>query len=233
MNRMLQRLDDSRRSQNRFISDASHELKSPLASLRQYAEVARAHPDRITADELSAAMLDEGARLEQLVQGMLVLARADERSLGRPTTLVDLDDIVFAEARRLRRSTRLTVDTRGVGAAQLQGDAGLLTQLVRNLVDNAIRHAGSRVVFGVNTDRGGDRVTLVVDDDGEGIAASDRERVFDRFVRLDEARARDGGGSGLGLAIVREIAYAHGGSVRVESADSGGARFVVELSSAV
>jgi signal transduction histidine kinase len=230
MNRMLERLDDSRRSQNRFISDASHELKSPLASLRQYAEVARAHPDRITADELSTAVLDEGARLEGLVQGMLVLAKADERMLTRPATLVDLDDIVFAEARRLRGSTTLSIDSSGVSAAQLRGDGGLLAQLVRNLVDNAVRHATSRVALAVRPDDADGTVTLVVEDDGAGVPEAYRERVFERFVRLDEARARDGGGSGLGLAIVREIAAAHDGSVTVEQADGGGARFVVTLS---
>ena len=230
MNRMLQRLDDSRRSQNRFISDASHELKSPLASLRQYAEVARAHPDRISPDELSAAVLDEGARLEGLVQGMLVLAKADERMLTRPATLVDLDDIVFAEARRLRESTSLTIDSGAVGAAQLQGDAALLSQLVRNLVDNAARHATTAVALAVLADGQDGTVTLVVDDDGAGVPEADRERVFERFVRLDEARARDGGGSGLGLAIVREIAAAHGGTVAVEQGEGGGARFVVTLS---
>ncbi|SKA81461.1 Signal transduction histidine kinase [Agreia bicolorata] len=230
MNRMLQRLDDSRRSQNRFISDASHELKSPLASLRQYAEVARAHPDRISPDELSAAVLDEGARLEGLVQGMLVLAKADERMLVRPATLVDLDDIVFAEARRLRDSTSLTIDSGGVTAAQLHGDAGLLAQLVRNLVDNAARHANSAVALAVRAYDPDGTVTLVVEDDGAGVPEADRERVFERFVRLDEARARDGGGSGLGLAIVREIAVAHGGTVVVEQAAGGGARFVVTLS---
>ena len=230
MNRMLQRLDDSRRSQNRFISDASHELKSPLASLRQYAEVARAHPDRISPDELSTAVLDEGARLESLVQGMLVLARADERALARPTALVDLDDILFAEARRLRDSTSLTIDSSGVAAAQLRGDAGLLAQLVRNLVDNAVRHARSSVGLAVRTNEADGMVVLVVDDDGEGVPEADRQRVFERFVRLDEARARDGGGSGLGLAIVREIAAAHGGDVTASTAESGGARFVVTMS---
>jgi signal transduction histidine kinase len=230
MNRMLQRLDDSRRSQNRFISDASHELKSPLASLRQYAEVARAHPDRITPDELSSAVLDEGARLEGLVQGMLVLARADERSLARPAALVDLDDIVFAEARRLRDSTSLAIDTGGVTASQLRGDAGLLAQLVRNLVDNAARHATSTIALAAHPNDVDGTVVLVVEDDGAGVPEVDRERIFERFVRLDEARARDGGGSGLGLAIVREIAAAHGGTVAVEAAAGGGARVVVTVS---
>jgi signal transduction histidine kinase len=230
MNRMLQRLDDSRRSQDRFISDASHELKSPLASLRQYAEVALAHPDRITPDELSTAVLDEGARLEGLVQGMLVLARADELSLARSAALVDLDDIVFAEARRLRDSTSLAIDTSGVTASQLRGDAGLLAQLVRNVVDNAARHATSTIALAVHPNDVNGTVVLVVEDDGAGVPEADRERIFERFVRLDEARARDGGGSGLGLAIVREIAAAHGGTVAVEAAASGGARVVVTMS---
>jgi signal transduction histidine kinase len=159
-----------------------------------------------------------------------VLAKADARMLTRPPTPVDLDDIVFAEARRLRNSTTLAVDSGGVSAAQLRGDAGLLAQLVRNLVDNAARHATTTVALAVWADDADGAVALVVEDDGAGVPEADRERVFERFVRLDEARARDGGGSGLGLAIVREIAAAHGGTVAVDQGAGGGARFVVRLS---
>ncbi|SDT17659.1 ATP-binding protein [Microterricola viridarii] len=237
MNGMLDRLEAAQRAQRRFISDASHELKSPLASLRQYAEVARAHPERIGQAELSDAVLDEGGRLEHLVQGMLVLARTDEGALPLTLGEVDLDDVVLAEAKRLRELGRVTVDTRRVGPARLRGDAGLLRQLVRNLADNAARHARGAVAFelgeaprgpagaGAGTGAGaaGPGVLLVVRDDGDGIAPADRERVFERFLRLDDARSRAGGGSGLGLAIVAEIVRAHGGTVAVRGAEPEGA----------
>jgi signal transduction histidine kinase len=227
MNRMLDRLDESQRAQRRFVSDASHELKSPLASLRQYAEVAQIHPDRISASDLSTAVLDEGARLERLVQNMLVLAHADEHSLAHSAAPVDLDDLLLREVSRLRASTGLTIDASAIGAGRVQGDSGLLGQVVRNLTDNAARHAASRVALGLRHDE--EFVNLMVDDDGLGIAPDDRDRVFDRFVRLDEARARESGGSGLGLSIVREIVQAHGGDVSARTSPLGGAGFTVRL----
>jgi signal transduction histidine kinase len=227
MNGMLGRLEASAATQRRFISDASHELKSPLASLRQYAEVARLHPDRISPAELSEAVLDEGARLERLVQGMLVLARADERALPLTLADVDLDDLALAEARRLSASGAVETDASGVAPARVRGDLGLLQQVARNLADNAARHARGRVAIATRADASG--ATLTVDDDGAGIAERDRERVFERFVRLDDARARDTGGSGLGLSIVREIVAAHGGTVTIGTSPLGGARVVVQL----
>ena len=230
LNGMLDRLDASQSAQRRFISDASHELRSPLASLRQFAEVAKAYPDRVSAAELAAAILDEGARLERLVDGMLTLARADERGLPAGRRPVDLDDIVLAEVRRLRASTGLRVDASAVGAARIDGDSALIAGLVRNLVDNAARHARTAISVELAEAEGG--VLFAVDDDGDGIAESERERVFDRFVRLDEARARESGGSGLGLSIVREIASAHGGAVTAGRGTLGGARFEVRLPAA-
>ncbi|MFD4421335.1 sensor histidine kinase [Agromyces sp. NPDC058484] len=229
LNGMLDRLDASQATQRRFISDASHELKSPLAALRQYAEVARDHPEGISRQELGDAVLEEGGRLERLVQGMLVLARADEGALRLEPTDVDLDDLLLDEARRVRGAGALSVETSGIAAARVTGDLGLLRQLVRNLVDNAVRHAHSGMVLSVGPNADGASVVLIVGDDGDGIPPAERDRVFDRFVRLDDARARDTGGSGLGLAIVREIARAHGGSVRVEESTLGGARLRVTL----
>lgn len=222
MNGMLDRLEASQATQRRFISDASHELKSPLAALRQYAEVARDHPERISEEELSDAVLEEGGRLERLVQGMLVLARADEGALRLDLSDVDLDDLLLDEAQRVRGAGSLSVDTSSIAAARVRGDVGLLRQLVRNLVDNATRHAHAVIALTAGPGPDAASAMLTVCDDGDGIPAADRERVFDRFVRLDDARARDTGGSGLGLAIVREIALAHGGSVRIEEATGPG-----------
>jgi signal transduction histidine kinase len=227
MNRMLTRLDDSQQAQRQFVSDASHELRSPLATLRQHAELARSHPDVTSAEELSDVVLGEGRRMQAIVEAMLLLARLDEGA-PRGSGAVDLDDLVIAEVARLRAtSPGMSVDGSAIGAARVLGDARLLGQLVRNLVDNAARHAEARVALGVAEVDG--TAVLTIDDDGAGIPEVERERVFERFVRLDEARARDAGGSGLGLAIVRAIARAHGGQVRIETSPCGGARFVVTL----
>jgi signal transduction histidine kinase len=121
----------------------------------------------------------------------------------------------------------VTVDDSGVAAARVQGDRGALSRLVRNLADNAARHARSRLAVSVSAADG--EAVLRVDDDGPGVPAADRERVFERFTRLDEGRARGAGGSGLGLALVRTVAAAHGGTVRVLDAPLGGARFEVRL----
>ncbi|MCX6402252.1 MAG: ATP-binding protein [Propionibacteriales bacterium] len=226
MNQMLGRLEVSRTKQQQFVADASHELRSPLASIRQTAEVASAHPGALPEGELAVAVLEEGARMQRLVEQLLMLTRADEGAPRRSHD-VDLDDLALAEARRVRRSG-LTVDTSGVAPGRVRGDEVALAQVVRNLVDNAARHADAALAIAVRDVAGG--VELVVDDDGPGIPEADRGRVFERFVRLDEARARDAGGSGLGLAIVREIVASHGGTVEVSTSPLGGARFVVRLS---
>ncbi|KIU03872.1 hypothetical protein SZ60_03055 [Frigoribacterium sp. MEB024] len=233
LNGMLDRLDSSATAQRRFVGDASHELKTPLATIRQHAEVALLHPGSIDGAALAGTVLGEEARLTALVQGLLVLARADEGALGVTRRPVDLDDLVVAETARLRGVARrdargsLTVDATAVGPARVDGDEGLLGQVVHNLVANAARHADTRVAVALDERDG--RAVLTVDDDGAGVAEADRERVFERFVRLDEARARDSGGSGLGLAIVREIVRVHGGSVSITTSPLGGARFVVDL----
>jgi signal transduction histidine kinase len=224
MNRMLARLQDSRDSRQQFVADASHELRSPLASIRQAAEVTRDHPGALPEGELAEAVLEETARMQRLVEQLLLLTRADGGVLARQE--VDLDDLALAEASRAARPG-LHVDTSGVGAGRVRGEPTTLAQVVRNLVDNAARHAAGRVAVSVREAGGG--VELVVEDDGAGIPADQRERVFERFVRLDEARARDAGGSGLGLAIVRQIVTVHEGTVTVSASSLGGARFAVHL----
>ena len=227
MNRMLGRLERAQAHQRRLVADASHELRSPVAAIRQHAEVALAHPGRTTTTELATTVLAEDLRLQRLAEDLLLLTRADEHSLTLRRRPVDLDDLVFDEARRLRETTGLRVDTTAVSAGRVDGDAARLRRVLRNLGDNAARHAGGRLSFSV-TERDG-VVTLEVDDDGPGIPEADRERVFGRFVRLDDARAREDGGSGLGLAIVAELIAAHGGAVAVSSSPLGGARVEVTL----
>jgi signal transduction histidine kinase len=227
MNRMLGRLEQAQARQRRLVSDASHELRSPVAAIRQHAEVALAHPDRTTTAELAATVLAEDLRLQRLAEDLLLLTRADEHTLALHRRPVDLDDLVFEEARRLRASTGLRVDTTAVSAGRVDGDAAGLRRVLRNLGDNAARHAAGRLAFSLAETDG--RVLLGVDDDGPGIPEADRRRVLERFVRLDDARARDDGGSGLGLAIVAELATAHGGTVAVAPSALGGARVEVTL----
>lgn len=225
MNAMLARLDAASQAQRRFISDASHELRSPLATIRQHAELSQAHPEATSVQDLASVVHEEGLRLQGLVDALLLLARLDEGDSGTRGP-VDLDDCALTEVARLR-SAGLPVDGSKIGPARLQGDARLLGQLVRNLADNAARHARGRVAIGV-FERDG-RAVLTVEDDGDGVPPQERERIFERFVRLDEARSRDAGGSGLGLAIVRGIAEAADGDVRVDDSPSGGARFTASF----
>jgi len=226
MNRMLGRLERAQIRQRQFVSDASHELRSPLATMRQHAELARSHPDAIELAELSNVVLVEGDRLQQLVDSLLVLTRLDERGAEQADE-VDLDDLVLEAVARLRDTGTVEVDSPAVGPARVRGDRALLGRAVRNLTDNAARHARSRVTLALAELNG--QAVLIVDDDGVGIAEADRDSVFERFVRLDEGRARDAGGSGLGLAIVAAAVTAHRGTVEISTAPGGGARFVVRL----
>lgn len=228
MNRMLERLDESQRRQRRFVSDASHELRSPISALRQNAEVALAYPDRLPVERLGRTVAEESARMAELVDGLLLLARADERGLVPDARDVDLDDLALAEARRLRAlAPHLTIDATGVSATRVRGDSRMLERALRNLGDNAARHARGRIAIACTV--AGGAALLTVDDDGPGIPPADRSRVFERFVRLDDSRARDSGGSGLGLPIVASIAAAHGGAATVAASPLGGARLELRL----
>lgn len=225
MNGMLDRLDASATAQRRFVSDASHELRSPLATIRQHAELAQAHPGATSIGELAEVVSEEGLRLQGIMESLLLLARLDEGA-GTLIESVDLDDVALTEVRRLR-AAGFEVDGSGIHAARVDGDPRLLGQLLRNLADNAARHSAGRVAIGVQSS--GNHVFVTVEDDGAGVPAVERERIFERFVRLDDARSRDAGGSGLGLAIVRGIAAANAGTVIVDDSRWGGARFVVTL----
>lgn len=230
MNGMLARLEAGQARQRRFVADASHELRSPVASMRQHAEVAQAHPERVPDEPLADIVLAESTRLQHLIDDLLLLARADEGSLRPARRPVDLDDLVFEEARRLRDETALRIDTREVSAGRVLGDDAGLRRALRNLGDNAARHAAGTIAIRLDAVDGA--VTLDVDDDGPGIPPGERDRVVDRFVRLDEARGRDAGGAGLGLAIVQELVSAHGGTLWIDDSPLGGARVTVRLPAA-
>jgi signal transduction histidine kinase len=229
MNDMLARVDDAARVQRQFVADASHELRSPLAGIRNQIEVDLASPDRADWQATEAEVLDETRRMERLVDDLLALAKADAPVAAGEREPVDLDDLVLREAARLRARGRIRVDTHRVSAGQVIGDRDQLRRVVRNLADNAERHADTTVAFTVGARAAW--VDLALEDDGDGIPAADRERIFERFTRLDAARSRQDGGTGLGLAIVRDIVARHGGSVVVD-ADSACTRFVVRIPAA-
>jgi signal transduction histidine kinase len=227
MNRMLGRLEAAADTQRRFVSDASHELRSPVAVIRQHGEIALAHPERTTTRELAETVLAENLRVQHLVEDLLLLARTEGSASQHRWHPVDLDDFVLEEATRIRATSDLEIDMGSVSAARVVGDGAQLRRLVRNLIDNAMRHASHQIRLSLAVH--GESVGLRVEDDGAGVADADRERIFERFVRLDEARSRDGGGSGLGLAIVKDLAVLHGGDVRVSRSTLGGASFDVTL----
>ncbi len=227
MNRMLERLERAHDRRRRFVSDAAHELRSPVAAIRQQAEVAAEHPATTSVGDLARVVLEEDARLQRLVEDLLLLARIDERAPD--VEEVDLDDLVLAEADRLRSTSSIVLDTHAVSAARVRGERASLERVVRNLMENAATHARARAAVGVAELDG--HVVLAVEDDGPGIEPEDRERALERFVRLDGARDRKTGGAGLGLSIVRDVTRAHGGSVALGESSLGGLLVRIELPS--
>jgi signal transduction histidine kinase len=222
--RTLRPVEVANQRQQRFVADASHELRGPLARIRSELEVDLAHPDGSYPWRTHRSVLDEIERLQQLVDDLLQLARSDGIA-ATPPSVVDLDDVVLAEAERIRARGLLRVDLSQLSAAQLEGDADGLIRAVRNLADNAARHARTTVAFGIAESNGS--AVLTVTDDGPGIPPSEAERVFERFTQLDPARTD--GGVGLGLAIAREIVTQHGGTIVVDQEYDAGARLVVTL----
>ncbi|OLL98131.1 periplasmic sensor signal transduction histidine kinase [Pseudonocardia sp. Ae706_Ps2] len=231
MNQMLGRLESSQATQRRFVADASHELRSPLATVSTGLELLGSGMPESSADRATVDVLrGEASRLTGLVENLLFLARADERGIAPRREEVDLDEIADAERERPSAETAVAVRVTSE-PVRVVGDRGQLVRVLRNLVDNAKRHASSMVAVSVRAEGG--VAVIEVDDDGNGVPEADRARVFERFVRLDEARARGDGGSGLGLAIVAELVAAHGGTVEATSSpELGGARFRVTVPAA-
>ncbi|HEY3317141.1 MAG TPA: HAMP domain-containing sensor histidine kinase [Coriobacteriia bacterium] len=227
MNGMLDRLESAAVRQRQFVADASHELKSPVAAIGMMLDVAESDGERVDRRVLLGDLRAEDERLAALVTDLVTLACADENAVGLRVTDVDLDDVVIAELAVLRSTTDCAFDLAGLRPVRIRADRARLAQLTRNLLENAARHAGSRVR--VSTRAEGDEAVLTVSDDGTGIAEADRERVFERFVRLDEGRSRSDGGTGLGLAVCRAIARAHGGEIRVADTSETGTTFEVRL----
>ena len=226
MNEMLARLEAGHQAQQRFISDASHELRSPLSTIISGLEVAEAHPELLDAELAVDTLLPEAHRMRVLIEDLLLLARADEQSLVMRKEEVALDELADVEAARVRREAGCTVRA-DIWPTRLTGDPAGMSRMIRNLVDNAVRHAKSLIVIEVSSRDS--TAILSLSDDGPGIAPAERTRVFERFVRLDSDRSRSGGGAGLGLAIVAEVVAAHGGTVTIDDRPGGGTKVIVAL----
>ncbi len=227
MNTMLDRLEEGVTRLQRFVADASHELRSPLTRIRSELEVNVSDPDSSDLAATHRSVLEETIAMQELIEDLLFVARTDGGEQAIRRRPVDLDDLVMAEAQRLRAEDAVAVDVSGVAAVQVMGDASQLARVVRNLGGNAARHASHRVEFGLT--ELDDAALLTVTDDGPGIPQHEIQRVFERFTRLDEARSREAGGSGLGLAIVRDIVARHNGTVEVDVDNAPGARLIVRL----
>lgn len=226
MNRMLSRIDSAVQRQRRFVADASHDLQGPLTAQRLSLELALASPEVVDKDLLRDDVLGATGQMERLVGDLLVLASVDEGARAAPLVSLDLDEIVLEEAIRSGAGS-VVIDTSQVSAGPVQGDPGELRRIVRNLLDNAVRHARSRVELRVYVADG--QVSVEVADDGPGVPEAERELIFQRFHRGDPARTRSTAGTGLGLAIARSLAQRAGGTLDLVDGKSPGAIFRLSL----
>ncbi|NGO42968.1 sensor histidine kinase [Streptomyces ureilyticus] len=217
-NETLAALETSVERQRAFVADASHELRSPIASLRTQLEVGAAHPELLDLD----GAVEDTVRLQSLAADLLLLARLDAGERPPPDARFDLAKAVVEGV-----SSRHGVTLESVKSVEVRGSRNQICRVLGNLLDNARRHARDRVAVTLRTDAG--QAVLQVADDGSGVPLADRDRIFERFVRLDDSRARDDGGAGLGLAIAKDIATRHGGTLTVTDAPGGGALFELRL----
>ncbi len=230
MNDMLARLDDSAARQRRFAADASHELRSPLTAIRAGLEVGLSHPDRAPWPEIARRAVRQSQRLEHLIAELLALAKADAQQLAAHRQPVDLAALL-ADLRDATPAPGISIDLSVSAGTATAGNQEDLSRMFRNLLDNAVRYARHRVL--ITAAAGPDRLVVEIADDGPGIPAEERERVFGRFVRLDASREQASRSAGLGLAIAREIAAAHGATIVLTEAPGGGTRAVVTMGGTV
>ncbi len=226
LNAMLERLEGSAIRQRRFVGDASHELKSPLTTLRTIVDVAARDPAGVDAADLVSDLGVEIGRIEQLVGDLLALARYDEGAAAAPAP-VDVTEVADAAVAETPNPRNIAIDLSNVVPMVVLADRSALTQATRNVVENAVRHAATTVWLEADRTDGFGRVR--VSDDGSGVAVADAERVFERFVRLDDSRTRGTGGTGLGLAVARAIARTFEGDVRLAAPLHEGATFEILL----
>lgn len=224
LNKLLARRDEATARLRRFTGDAAHELRSPVASIRVQAEVAVANPDPELSHEVLADVVYESERLSTLVDGLLALARSDA---GEWPAAAPVDVVAAARdaVARLPEGAPVVATRLAPGSCWVEAAPAEVDLVLDNLLRNAARHARAKIMVTVLPRASS--VWLVVDDDGHGIAPEHREKVFDRFYRVQDDRSRDSGGAGLGLALVAEVVRRRGGAVKVTESPDGGARFQV------
>lgn len=227
MNHLLDRMQGAMTQQRQFVADASHELKTPLATMRTTLDVGQSTHQSL--DEVVPILDSSLDRMTSLVEDLLTLARAEGARSATTFEDVDLDDVLAEVASSFASKEASATVTLITEPVRVQGNRRLLLRAVRNLVENATTY-GSTARISLSEMNGS--AVVSVDDDGPGIPAKDRERAFGRFVRLDEHRSRSEGGTGLGLAIVAEVVALHGGLVRIDDSEMGGARVQILLASA-
>ena len=228
------RLDAAFSEQQRFIADASHELRTPVAVLRGEAEVALGKVRDIREYQEALTLIkDEAERLTRIVENLFLLARQPIATPSPVEEPLHLDEVVAECARAARvlatqKGVRLSISS-SLPRVPLQGDDEMLKRMVLNLLDNAVKYTatGGEICIALAVDN--ESARIIVTDTGVGIPADDQARIFDRFYRVDKTRSRALGGAGLGLSIARLIAEAHGGMISVESVDGRGSTFTIEL----
>ncbi|MFC4110981.1 sensor histidine kinase [Nonomuraea zeae] len=222
--RMEHLVEHMHTQQRQFVTDASHELGTPLAGLRLQLEEARMHPGQTDLGELIHHALREVDRIQEIIGNLLMLARLDAGPDGAPEQIEVAD---FVEELAGKRSQGLPIRLDLEEGLIVGGLTSTLARLLDNLLDNAERHGETAVWVTVSGEE--DEVVVTVDDDGPGISVPDRERIFDHFTRTDSARSRHHGGAGLGLPIARAIAQAHSGTLIAQGSGRGGAQLVLRL----
>ncbi len=229
-NGMLDRLEDAFTRQREFVADASHDLRTPLTIVRGQLEVLARNPNPNPEDVQRATVQVTAAtdRMERLVDDLLLLARAETGAEMR-TEPAELEPLLVAEIEAFRETGDRSFEVGNVAGSMVAIDPDQMSRVISNLIANAVAHTRPGGRIAISAVHSGRRVVIAVDDDGPGVAPEMRERVFDRFKRLDESRASDAGGSGLGLAIVKAITEAHGGTVGCTDSPLGGARFSISL----
>lgn len=229
MNDLLDRLQGAIERERKFVADASHEVRSPIAAVRAILESEESTVSDTAMPRLAA--LGALQRLQDLADQLLVLDGAGRRHVGGVVGLVDMDELVLLHVERMRRTSAVDIDVAGVSGGQVRATELDVIRVIENLATNAVRHAKSKVSFSVSEGNGW--VELSVEDDGPGVPEGKKEVIFERFLRLDGDRGRSSGGSGLGLAIVSDIAAKYGGFVVVNDVDGGGAQFLVTLPASI
>ena len=221
LNEMLDALARSAERQRRFVADAAHELRTPIAGLSAAVDVARLHPETLDQATWTTELAEGHRRVARLVNDLLELARLDaDAPVRRQRTRLDH---LVADAVRRHLPPAVTLGAEHVEPAVILGDPDQVSRILTNLIDNALRYARHHVQIDLVCADG--QAVVTVNDDGPGVPVAERQRIFDRFVRLDDHRAHSSGGSGLGLAMVKDLAHAHGGTVTVTDAPGGGAAF--------